>query len=176
MNNFYIPKIKYKDNNIWDLKIHLSAVKIHLNALSAFKYHSPVKHHENIFQNNSTYNYLDRVYESWAKMVSKIATVKESRNKQTLGNREILQYSMLCLKSTISNSTWGQENKQVFRDSSPIHIHIHCVLYSIVLKWKGMSEERIKAQGMLSNRGLRKYSNMLQWILTDLEDYKEECI
>lgn len=53
-------------------------------------YYSPVKHHENIYQNNSIYNYLDTVHDSWAKRVSKIATVKEPRRKHTLGKREIL--------------------------------------------------------------------------------------
>lgn len=53
-------------------------------------FYSPDKHHENIHQNNSIYNYLDTVHESWAKRVSKIATVKELRNKHTLGKGEIL--------------------------------------------------------------------------------------
>lgn len=45
---------------------------------------------------------------------------KEPRNKHTLGKREIL--------------SWGEENEQVFRDSSPahkvkcLHFHIYCVL------------------------------------------------
>lgn len=53
-------------------------------------FYSPVKHHEKIYQNNSIYNYLDREYESWAKRVSKIATAKEPKNKQTLGKGEVL--------------------------------------------------------------------------------------